>query len=137
MSKNTKNSTRKNTRRVYKTKGNTHVCFGGLCYVPQDELTEIKRGDKVKVKALNASATKVEVFRPVPKKKGLREEWTLAEPTWRPAEDESAEADEPKDSGADKEQDGGEKPALQELPETRNQKAGQRRDHASRGALAS
>ena len=49
---------------------------------------------------------------------------------------ESADTDEPKNTRADKKQNGGEKSPLQELPETRDKKAGQCRDHISRRALA-
>jgi len=78
---------KKNTRNVYKTKGTTHVCFAGQCFAPKDELTEFSRGDKVKVKLTESG---VEVFRPVPKKKGVREQWVAVKPTWRPAKEEES-----------------------------------------------
>ena len=50
---------------------------------------------------------------------------------------ERADADKPEHARPDEEKHGGEKAALQKLPEAGNKKTGQGRDHISRGALAS
>ena len=47
-----------------------------------------------------------------------------------------AEADEPEDAGSDEKEKSGEKTSLQELAESGDKQAGQRRNHVSRRTLA-